>query len=110
MTRSVTKQDYLARLPWIDILFPAVLLHLGQGALVWAFHSTFLFTTVLGGLFVAVAVAAPPHAAAWRALALAIGCRRGTRDFTPLYRHYSTLAVPVAIGLVWAALPEPAAP
>lgn len=59
------------RAAWTDILFPVVLLHLGQGALVWAFHSQFLLTTVLGGLFVAVAVAAPPQAAAWRAAALA---------------------------------------
>ena len=59
------------RAAWTDVLFPVVLLHLGQGALVWAFHSQFLLTTVLGGLFVAVAVAAPPQAAAWRALALA---------------------------------------
>jgi hypothetical protein len=59
------------RAAWTDVLFPAVLLHLGQGALVWAFHSQFLLTTVLGGLFVAVAVAGSP-AAPWRAAALAI--------------------------------------
>ena len=59
------------RAAWTDVLFPAVLLHLGQGALVWAFHSQFLLTTVLGGLFVAVAVATPRNAGAWRAATLA---------------------------------------
>lgn len=59
------------RAAWTDILFPAVLLHLGQGALVWAFHSQFLLTTVLGGLFVAVAVTAPRNAHARRAAKLA---------------------------------------
>jgi hypothetical protein len=58
------------RTAWTDMLFPAVLLHLGQGALVWAFHTQFVLTTVLGGLFVAVAVAAP-RTAVWRAAALA---------------------------------------
>jgi len=58
------------RTAWSDILFPAVLLHLGQGALVWAFHTQFVLTTVLGGLFVALAVAAP-RTAVWRAAALA---------------------------------------
>jgi hypothetical protein len=63
------------RAAWTDILFPAVLLHLGQGALVWAFHSQFLLTTVLGGLFVAVAVAAPQNAGASRAATLtALAC------------------------------------
>ena len=55
---------------WTDAVFPAVLLHLGQGALVWAFQAPFVLTTVLGGLFVATAVTAP-RAAAWRATALA---------------------------------------
>lgn len=58
------------RTAWTDAVFPAVLLHLGQGALVWAFHTQFVLTTVLGGLFVAAAVAAPVRAA-WRAAALA---------------------------------------
>ncbi|MFM8415215.1 MAG: hypothetical protein ACKOCX_10875 [Planctomycetota bacterium] len=49
---------------WTDALFPAVLLHLGQGALVWSFQTPFVLTTVLGGLFVATAVAAPPGV--WR--------------------------------------------
>jgi hypothetical protein len=47
------------RVAWTDVLFPAVVLHLGQGALVWAFHSQFLLTTALEGLF--VAVAGPPR-------------------------------------------------
>lgn len=55
---------------WTDAVFPAVLLHLGQGALVWAFQTPFVLTTVLGCLFVAAAVAAP-RTAAWRAAALA---------------------------------------
>jgi hypothetical protein len=54
---------------WTDAAFPAVLLHLGQGALVWAFQTPFVLTTVLGCLFVAAAVAAP-RTAAWRAAAL----------------------------------------
>lgn len=58
------------RTAWTDVLYPAVLLHLGQGALVWAFHTQFVLTTVLGGLFVAVAVAAPRQAV-WRMVALA---------------------------------------
>jgi hypothetical protein len=41
-------------------------------------------------------------------VAAAIGYGRGTRDFTHLYGHYSTLAlaIPLALGLVWAALPQ----
>lgn len=66
----VTAARLRGRAAWTDILFPAVLLHLGQGALVWAFHSQFLLTTVLGGLFVAVAAAAPWQAV-WRMAALA---------------------------------------
>jgi len=59
------------RAAWIDVLFPGVLLHLGQGALVWAFHSQFLLTTTLGGLFIAVALAASRQAV-WRAAVLAM--------------------------------------
>jgi hypothetical protein len=54
---------------WTDAVFPAVLLHLGQAALVWAFQTPFVLTTVLGCLFVAAAVAAP-RTAACRAAAL----------------------------------------
>ncbi len=56
---------------WTDAVFPAVILHLGQGALVWAFHSQFLLTTVLSGLFVATAVAAP-RGGSWRSAGMAI--------------------------------------
>lgn len=55
---------------WTDAVFPAVILHLGQGAFVWAFHSQFLLTTVLGGLFVAIALAAP-RASVWRSVGMA---------------------------------------
>jgi hypothetical protein len=57
---------------WTDAVFPAVILHLGQGALGWAFHSQFLLTTVLSCLFVATAVAAPRRSV-WRSAAMATG-------------------------------------
>ncbi|GEM_PF-1770061 len=56
---------------WTDAVFPAVILHLGHGAMVWAFHSQFLLTTVLGGLFVATAVAAP-RGGAWRSAGMVV--------------------------------------
>lgn len=55
---------------WTDALFPAVLLHLGQGAMAWAFHLQFTLTTVLAGLLVATAVAAPGDVV-WRSAAMA---------------------------------------
>jgi hypothetical protein len=55
---------------WTDALFPAVLLHQGQGALAWAFHSQFTLTTALGGLLVVTAVAAPGDVV-WRAAVMA---------------------------------------
>ena len=58
------------RTHWTDVVFPAVLLHPGHMGLVWAFHAQFVLTTVLGGLFVAVAAAAPRQAG-WRVPALA---------------------------------------
>jgi hypothetical protein len=51
---------------WTDAMFPVLLLHLGQGTLVWAFHTQMLLTTFLGGIFIATAVAAP-RGSAWRA-------------------------------------------
>ncbi len=57
---------------WTDAMFPAVILHLGQGALVWAFHTQFLLTTTLGGIFVATTVAAP-SGSVWRAAIMAVG-------------------------------------
>ena len=50
------------------------------------------------------------YLAALALVAVAIGYGRGTRDFTPLYGHYATLAlgIPLALGLIWAALPQTA--